>query len=283
MIRNAIDHGLEDPADRLAQGKPELGTIRLTAAHQRGGIVIRIQDDGRGLDRGRILARAIDRGLVNTNASLTESEIFLLIFQAGFSTANKVTDLSGRGVGMDVVRRNIRPRGKVEIQTVPGQGTTFTNLLPQTLAIIDGLLVGVGGHRYIIPTLSIRESFRPPPGAVTTVHGRGEVVSVRGRQTPVLRLGHFLGTPSQAVKPEDGIIVVVESGGSARGLLVDELMGKQEVVIKSLGRAFRQQNLLAGGAVLGDGWVGLILDVDTLVQMPYQPPQPTVRVSPPTP
>jgi two-component system chemotaxis sensor kinase CheA len=284
MIRNAIDHGLEDPADRLAQGKPELGTIRLTAAHQRGGIVIRIQDDGRGLDRGRILARAIDRGLVNTNASLTESEIFLLIFQAGFSTANKVTDLSGRGVGMDVVRRNIENlRGKVEIQSVPGQGTTFTILLPLTLAIIDGLLVGVGGHRYIIPTLSIRESFRPPPGAVTTVHGRGEVVSVRGRQTPLLRLGHYLGTPSQAVKPEDGIIVVVESGGSARGLLVDELMGKQEVVIKSLGRAFRQQNLLAGGAVLGDGWVGLILDVDTLVQMPYQPPQPTVRVSPPTP
>ena len=281
MIRNAIDHGLEDPADRLAQGKPELGTIRLTAAHQRGGIVIRIQDDGRGLDRGRILAKAIDRGLVNTNASLTESEIFSLIFQAGFSTANKVTDLSGRGVGMDVVRRNIENlRGKVEIQSVPGLGTTFTILLPLTLAIIDGLLVGVGGHRYIIPTLSIRKSFRPPPGAVTTVHGRGEVVSVRGRQTPLLRLGHYLGTPSRAVKPEDGIIVVVESGGSARGLLVDELMGKQEVVIKSLGRAFRRQNLLAGGAVLGDGWVGLILDVDTLVQMPYQPPQPTVRSLP---
>jgi two-component system chemotaxis sensor kinase CheA len=270
MIRNAVDHGLEDSADRVAQGKSELGTIRLTAAHQRGGIVIRIQDDGKGLDRGRILAKAIEGGLVKANANLTESEIFSLIFQPGFSTAETLTDLSGRGVGMDVVARNIENlRGKVEIQSVPGQGTTFTILLPLTLAIIDGLLIGVGDHRYIIPTLSIRESFRPAPG-------------VRGRQTPLLRLGHYLGTASRAVKPEDGIIVVVESGDAARGLLVDELIGKQEVVIKSLGRAFRQQNLLAGGAVLGDGGVGLILDVDTLVQMPYQPPQSAVPISPTT-
>ncbi len=162
MIRNAIDHGLENSDDRVANGKPELGTIRLTAAHQRGGIVIRIQDDGKGLDRSRILAKAIDRGLVKADATLTESEIFSLIFQPGFSTAEKVTDLSGRGVGMDVVRRNIENlRGKVEIQSRPGQGTTFTILLPLTLAIIDGLLVGVGGERYIIPTLSVRESFRP--------------------------------------------------------------------------------------------------------------------------
>ena len=281
MIRNAVDHGLEHPADRVAQGKPELGTIRLTAAHQRGGILIRIRDDGKGLDRGRILAKAIDRGLVKANANLTESEIFSLILQPGFSTAERVTDLSGRGVGMDVVGRNIENlRGKIEIQSLPGQGTIFTILLPLTLAIIDGLLVGVGSDRYIIPTLSVRESFRPPPGMVTTVHGRGEVVSVRGRQTPLLRLGHYLGTASRAVKPEDGIIVVVESGDAARGLLVDELIGKQEVVIKSLGRAFMQQNLLAGGAVLGDGWVGLILDVDTLVQMPYQPPQSAVHATP---
>jgi two-component system chemotaxis sensor kinase CheA len=281
MIRNAIDHGLESSDDRVASGKPELGTIRLTAAHQRGGIVIRIQDDGKGLDRSRILAKAIDRGLVKADATLTESEIFSLIFQPGFSTAEKVTDLSGRGVGMDVVRRNIENlRGKVEIQSRPGLGTTFTILLPLTLAIIDGLLVGVGGERYIIPTLAVRESFRPSPGTVKTVQGRGEVVSVRGRQTPLLRLGHYLGRTSLAVKPEDGIVVVVESGDCARGLLVDELLGKQEVVIKSLGHAFRQQNLLAGGAVLGDGWVGLILDVDTLVQMPYHPPQSTVPVSP---
>jgi len=281
MIRNAIDHGLENSDDRVANGKSELGMIRLTAAHQRGGIVIRIQDDGKGLDRRRILAKAIDRGLVKADATLTESEIFSLIFQAGFSTAEKVTDLSGRGVGMDVVRRNIENlRGKVEIQSRPGQGTTFTILLPLTLAIIDGLLVGVGGERYIIPTLSVRESFKPPPGTVKTIQGRGEVVSVRGRQTPLLRLGHYLGRTSRAVKPEDGIVVVVESGDAARGLLVDELLGKQEVVIKSLGHAFGQQNLLAGGAVLGDGWVGLILDVDTLFQMPYHPPQSAVPAPP---
>jgi two-component system, chemotaxis family, sensor kinase CheA len=273
MIRNAIDHGLESAADRVGKGKPELGTIRLAASHQRGGIVIRIQDDGRGLDPDRILAKAIGRGLVKANANLSESEIFSLIFLPGFSTAEKVTDLSGRGVGMDVVRRNIESlRGKIEIQSLPGQGTTFTILLPLTLAIIDGLLVGVGSDRYIIPTLSVRESFRPRPGMVSAVHEQGEVVSVRGRQTPLLRLGSYLGTTSRVVNPEDGIIVVVESGDSARGLLVDELIGKQEVVIKSLGGAFEQQNLLAGGAVLGDGWVGLILDVDTLVKMPNQPP-----------
>ena len=275
MIRNSVDHGLECPADRIANDKPDFGTIRLSASHQRGGIVIRIQDDGRGLDRGRILAKAVERGLVNDNASLTESEIFALIFLPGFSTAEKVTGLSGRGVGMDVVRRNIENlRGKIEVQSVPGQGTTFTILLPLTLAIIDGLLVGVGGDRYIIPTLSIREFFRPRPGMVSAVHEQGEVVSVRGRQTPVLRLARYLGTTSRVINPEDGIIVVVESGDSARGLLVDELIGKQEVVIKSLGGVFEQQNLLAGGAVLGDGWVGLILDVDTLVRMPYLPPAP---------
>ena len=272
MIRNAVDHGLEDPAVRAANGKAERGTIRLAAAHQRGGIVIRVQDDGGGLDRERILAKAVSRGLVNADTNLSDSEIFSMIFQPGFSTAENVTDLSGRGVGMDVARQNIESlRGKIEIQSHPGEGTTFTILLPLTLAIIDGLLVGVGGDRYIIPTLSVRESFRPSPGMVTTIHGRGEVVSVRGKQTPLLRLGHYLGATGEAINPEDGIIVVVESGDSARGLLVDQLLGKQEVVIKSLGSAFEKQSLMAGGAVLGDGWVGLILDVDTLVRMPYQP------------
>jgi two-component system chemotaxis sensor kinase CheA len=276
MIRNAIDHGLETPGDRIAKGKPDVGTIRLAASHQRGGIVIHIEDDGRGLDSDRILAKAIDRGLVKTNDTLSELEIFSLIFLPGFSTAEKVTDLSGRGVGMDVVRRNIESlRGKIEIQSRPGQGTVFTVLLPLTLAIIDGLLVGVGPDRYVIPTLSVRESFRPRPGMVSTVHEHGEVVSVRGRQMPMLRLGRYLSTTSRVVNPEDGIIVVVESGDSARALLVDELIRKQEVVIKGLGEVFERQDLLAGGAVLGDGSVGLILDVDTLVKMPYHPlPEP---------
>jgi two-component system chemotaxis sensor kinase CheA len=271
MIRNSVDHGLEGPDERLANGKPAMGTVRLSASHQRGGIVIRIQDDGRGLNTDRILAKAVERGLVRPNAGLSESEIHALIFLPGFSTAEAITDLSGRGVGMDVVRGNIESlRGKVEIESVFGKGTTFTILLPLTLAIIDGLLVGVGEDRYIIPTLSVRESFRPRPGMVSTVHERGEMVTVRGKQTPVLRLGRFLGSPSKATRPEDGIIVVVESGDTARGLLVDELIGKQEVVIKSLGPAFERQNLAAGGAVLGDGWVALILDVDTLVKLPIE-------------
>src|SRR5262245_49876169 len=272
MIRNAVDHGLEEPADRVAKGKPELGTIRLSASHQRGGIVIRIQDDGRGLDRERILDTALERGLVKASENLPESEIFSLIFLPGFSTVEKITELSGRGVGMDVVRRNIENlRGKIEIRSLPGRGTTFTILLPLTLAIIDGLLVGVGNDRYIIPTLSVRESFKPKPGMVSTVHEQGEVISVRGRQTPLLRLSRYLRTPSRVINPEDGIVVVVESGESARGLLVDELIGKQEVVVKSLGGAFAKQNMLAGGAVLGDGGVGLILDVDTLVKVPNHP------------
>jgi len=267
MIRNAVDHGIEPPETRAARGKPRLGTIRLSAAHQRGGIVIRVQDDGNGLDRDRILAKARERRLVKPEATPSEAEIFALIFAPGFSTAERVTDVSGRGVGMDVVQRNIEKlRGKIEIQSVPGQGSSFTILLPLTLAIIDGMLVGVGKERYILPTLSVRESFRPRPGMVTTVHERGEVVSVRGRLTPLLRLGPHLGTPCRAVDPTDGIIVVVESGDAARGLLVDELLGKQEVVIKALGGTFRRQGLLAGAAILGDGRVGLILDVDTLVK-----------------
>jgi two-component system chemotaxis sensor kinase CheA len=267
MIRNSLDHGIEPTADRIARGKPAAGMIRLSATHQRGGIVIQIQDDGKGLDRDRILAKARASGLINPGDSPTDPEIFALIFAPGFSTAEKVTDVSGRGVGMDVVQRHIEKlRGKVEIQSVAGQGTTFTIVLPLTLAIIDGMLVGVGDDRYIIPTLSVRESFRPRPGMVSTVHERGEVVSVRGKLTPLLRLGQHLGTPGRAVDPTEGIIVVVESGDAARGLLVDELLGKQEVVIKNLGETFRKQDLLAGAAILGDGRVGLILDVDTLVK-----------------
>jgi two-component system chemotaxis sensor kinase CheA len=268
MIRNAVDHGLENPAERLEKGKPSIGTVRLAASHQRGGILIRIQDDGKGLNAEKILAKGIERGLVPPNAELTDSEIYNLIFMPGFSTAEKVTDLSGRGVGMDVVKRNIESlRGKVEIQSVLGEGSTFNILLPLTLAIIDGMLVGVGNDRYIIPTISVRESFRPKPGMVSTIHERGAVVSVRGKQTPVLPLGQFLGIPVKATCPEEGILIVVESGDASRAILVDELIGKQEVVIKSLGETFKDQSLLAGGAVLGDGSVGLILDVDTLVRL----------------
>lgn len=280
MIRNSVDHGIEPPDERVALGKPAQGTIRLSAAHQRGGIVIRIADDGKGLDPQRIRAKALERGLIRADAEMDASEVFSLIFLPGFSTAETVTDLSGRGVGMDVVRRNIESlRGKIEIQSAPGEGATFTILLPLTLAIIDGMLVAVGDDRYIIPTLSIRESFRPQPGMVSTIQGSGEVVSVRGRQTPLLRLGRYLGRPARATDLEDAIVVVVESGEAARGLVVDELLGKQEVVIKSLGQTFQHQNLLAGSAVLGDGSVGLILDVDTLVKSPTRQNAPTTATA----
>ena len=268
MIRNSADHGIEMPEARMAAGKPAAGTITLRAFHQGGFIVIQIEDDGRGLSAAKIRNKAIERGIIKADENLDEREIFDLIFAAGFSTAEKVTDLSGRGVGMDVVRRNIeKMRGKIEIDSVEGQGTTFTLYVPLTLAIIEGLLVGIGEERYVIPTLSVRESFRPLPGMVTQVQGRGEVVSVRGRLTPILRLGRHLHTPHTAVDPTDGIVVVVEAGQDSRCLLVDQLIGKQEVVIKSLGEMFRHQTEFAGAAILGDGRVGLILDINALVKL----------------
>ena len=268
MIRNSADHGIEMPEARVAAGKPAAGTITLRAFHQGGFIVIQIEDDGRGLSPAKIRKKAIERGIIKADENLDEREIFDLIFAAGFSTAEKVTDLSGRGVGMDVVRRNIeKMRGKIEIDSVEGEGTTFTLYVPLTLAIIEGLLVGIGEERYVIPTLSVRESFRPLPGMVTQVQGRGEVVSVRGRLTPILRLGRHLNTPHTALDPTDGIVVVVEAGQDSRCLLVDQLIGKQEVVIKSLGEMFRHQTEFAGAAILGDGRVGLILDINALVKL----------------
>ncbi|MEK7678444.1 MAG: chemotaxis protein CheA [Verrucomicrobiota bacterium] len=268
MVRNAIDHGIEKPNIRQQRGKPPQGTIWLRAFYQGGNIVIEIKDDGNGLDQERILAKAVEKGIVRPDASLSESEIFSLIFAPGFSTAEQVTDLSGRGVGMDVVRRNIdKLRGKVEIQSTPSQGSTFSIYLPLTLAIIDGLIVGVGEQRYIVPTLSVCESFRPSAGMISTVQGRGEMISVRGRLRPVLRLYEHLGVTPASTDPAHSIAVVVEAGKEARCVLVDQLLGKQEVVIKSLGETFKQNRALAGAAILGDGRVGLILDPQALVEL----------------
>jgi two-component system chemotaxis sensor kinase CheA len=273
MIRNSADHGVEMPDVRVAGGKPALGTIHLRAFHQGGNIVIQIQDDGAGLNKERILAKAIEKGLVKPGETLPDKDIFALIFAAGFSTAEKITDISGRGVGMDVVRRNIEKlRGKIDIDSVPGQGTTFSIFLPLTLAIIDGMIVSVGGERYIIPTLAVRESFRPRTEMLSTVHERGEMVNVRGKLCPLLRLYDYFDQPTKITEPTDGIVVVVESGNQTRCLLVDELIGKQEVVIKSLGGALRKNPSLAGGAVLGDGRVGLILNVDALVKLNHALP-----------
>jgi two-component system, chemotaxis family, sensor kinase CheA len=266
MLRNAADHGIESPAERLAAGKPAAGSLRLRASHQGGCVMIEITDDGRGLDPARIRAKAIERGIIPADVVLDSRETLDLIFAPGFSTAEQVSDLSGRGVGMDVVRRNIeRLRGKVEIDSVPGLGTTFMISMPLTLAIIEGLIVSVAGQRFVIPTLAVRESFRPRPGAVTTIHGRGELVDVRGSLVPLARLGRRLGVAAEE-DPTRAIVVVLEVGHDRRGLLVDELVGKQEVVIKSLGETFAGRTDFAGAAILGDGRVGLILDAATLVR-----------------
>ena len=272
MIRNAVDHGIEPPADRIAAGKDATGTIELAAFHRHGGIVVRVSDDGRGLDPARLIAKAMQKKLIPADARLDTQEALELIFLPGLSTAETVTDISGRGVGMDVVRGHIESlRGHVDIASTPGAGASFTIRLPLTLALIDGLLVGLGGQRFIIPALSVRETFRPRPGQVSTVHEHGEMVEVRGQSLPVLRLGRALQRPARVSRPEDGILLIVESGTVVVALLADEILGKQEVIIKNMGDAFAAQTLVSGGAILGDGSVGLILDVESLLRAPRAP------------
>jgi two-component system chemotaxis sensor kinase CheA len=267
MIRNSVDHGIEPLAKRLESGKSEKGTVRLSAFHQGGSIVVEIADDGAGLNTRRILDKAVERGIVPAGATLSDKEIFDLIFAPGFSTAETITGISGRGVGMDVVKQNIaKMRGKIEIDSVPGSGTTFRIFLPLTLAIIDGLIARVGDERFIFPTLSVCESFRPTPQMITRVQGKGEVVKVRDRLCPILRLyDHFQITP-RTTEPCEGLLIVVESANQRRCIMVDELIGKQEVVIKSLDERFKSNKCVAGAAIMGDGRVGLILDARELVQ-----------------
>jgi two-component system chemotaxis sensor kinase CheA len=270
MIRNSMDHGIETSEKRVAAGKPPVGTLALRAYHQGGTIVVEIEDDGAGLNKDKIFAKAVERGLVAADAKLSDEEIFHFIFAAGFSTAEKITDLSGRGVGLDVVRRNIeRLRGRVEISSHAGKGTLFKISLPLTLAIIDGFIVKVGEERYILPTLSVRESFRPQPGMVSRVQNRAEVVNVRGRIIPLLRLNELFSAGARTkTDASDGIVVVVQAGSDLRCLLVDGLLHKQEVVIKNLNDMMVYKNhLLAGAAILGDGRVGLILDINALVHL----------------
>lgn len=268
MVRNAADHGIEASAARAAAGKPVSGTITLRARHEGGFVVIEIADDGGGLDPTRLRAKAIERGIITADSILDDQDALELIFTPGFSTAEHVSDLSGRGVGMDVVRRNIeRLRGTVEIDSRLGAGTTFTIFLPLTLAIIEGLLVAIGDQQFILPAVNVRESFRPCTGDVTTVHGRGELVDVRGQLLPLLRLGRHLGIDAAVDDPLQAIVVVVEAGHDRRGLLVDALLGRQEVVIKGLGETFAGHDSFAGAAILGDGRVGLILDTTALVRL----------------
>lgn len=277
MVRNACDHGVEPPEERAEAGKPEQGNLSLRAMHRGGSIVIELEDDGRGLKREKILGKAIERAVVSEREAeeMSDTDVYNLIFAAGFSTADKVTDISGRGVGMDVVRRNIEAlRGKVEIRSTPGKGSTFVLSLPLTMAIIDGMIVRVGNQRYVIPTLSIEQSFRPTPEQLNSTMGRGEAVLIRGNLLPIYRLNRMFDLDEGAESFDDSLLVVVEFNDQRCCLLVDELLGQQQVVIKSLG-GFGRLPGVSGGAILGDGRVALILDVGGLFTLANSsPPQP---------
>jgi two-component system chemotaxis sensor kinase CheA len=269
MIRNAIDHGLEPAAERERAGKRGEGHLQLSAYHQGGSIVVEIQDDGRGIDKHRVVRKAVEKGLLPPGTdpvAMPDAEAFQLIFLPGFSTAEKVTDLSGRGVGMDVVRRNIEAlRGKIEIDSRVGEGTVFRMRLPLTLAIIDGMVVRVGGERYVLPTLGIEQSFRPDAKDVHHLIDRGECVRVRGSVLPIHRLKVVFDQRDGFDELGQGILVVVEADGERCCLFVDEILGQQQVVIKSLGMPGQHVAGVSGGAIMSDGRVALILDVGTLV------------------
>jgi two-component system chemotaxis sensor kinase CheA len=263
MVRNAVDHGVEPPHERTANGKPSLGVVRLHAYHASGNVVVELIDDGRGLHRDKIVKKAIEKGLIESDKGMTDSEVFTLIFAPGFSTAEKVTDISGRGVGMDVVRRNLEAiRGRIDITSVPGKGTTFAIRLPLTLAVTDGMLVKVGGERFIVPLTHIHMSFRPEPSMLSTVVGKGEMVLLRGELMPVVRLHRLFDVPNAVESPLEGLLMIVGDGHKRTALLVDELLGQQQVVAKALGDGLGKVEGVSGGAILGDGRVGLILDVN---------------------
>jgi two-component system chemotaxis sensor kinase CheA len=265
MVRNSLDHGLETTAERIAAGKSEHGNVTLKAYHEGGNIVIELSDDGRGINPDKILAKAKKQNLVQPNAQLTKEEILNLIFLPGFSTAEKVTAVSGRGVGMDVVRRNIdKLRGKIEILSEIGQGSTFRIRLPLTMAIIDGLVVRVGEDRFILPSTSVQMALRPTKEAFSTVQGRGEVLDHRGKILPLHRLHRRFGIAGAIENPWEAIIVIVENNGRAHALLVDDMVSKQEVVIKPLGGFLQSLAGISGGAILGDGNIALILDPGSL-------------------
>ncbi len=268
MIRNSMDHGLESGAARTAAGKPEEGRIMLRAHHKGGNIHIDIEDDGAGLNRAAIAARAVEKGLIKSDEGMSDQDLFSLIFHAGFSTAARITEISGRGVGMDVVKRNIESlRGNVLIRSEPGKGSMFTLVLPLTTAIIDGMLAQVGKETYILPTLGILESFRPQAGQIHTVTGRGEMVSFRDALLPLYRLSRLLGVPEAEEDPLRAIVMVVEEYGKQWGLMVDDLLGQQQVVIKNLGEGMGLLAGLAGASILADGHPGLILDVGGIIKM----------------
>ena len=272
MIRNSVDHGIESAEDRARSGKNPTGTVTLRAYHAAGKVVLELRDDGHGLNKEKILAKAAEKGLIAPGREMTESEIFGLIFQPGFSTADKVTDISGRGVGMDVVRKGIDSlRGQIDVKSTQGEGSVFQLRLPLTMAISDAMLVRVGSEKYLLPTISIEHSFRPTAGQVSTVVGRGEMVQLRGRLLPVVRLHRLFNISGAETDAEKGLLIVMESHTSRCAVMVDELLGQQQVVIKSLGSTLANVPGVAGGAILGDGQVGLILDPSGIVELSRRP------------
>jgi two-component system, chemotaxis family, sensor kinase CheA len=268
LVRNSIDHGIEMPEERIAGGKTAEGTVHLHASHKGGAITLEVRDDGKGLDKERLLSKARSRGLVDAAEQLTDSQIYELIFLPGFSTADKTTDLSGRGVGMDVVRRNIKELGgTIELRSEPGKGTRFTITLPLTLAIVDGQSVAVGGEVYIVPLVTIIESLQLKPGVSSSLVGHSDVFHFRGEYVPIIRLHEVFGVRTNTTQLHEGLIMVVEGEGRRVGLFVDALLGQQQVVIKSMESNYGPVEGVGGATILGEGAVALILDIPGLIRM----------------
>jgi two-component system, chemotaxis family, sensor kinase CheA len=267
LIRNAVDHGIESAEDRVSAGKPAAGRITLNAYHQGNQIVLEIRDDGKGLSAEKLRQKAIEKGIIRADQKLSESECHHLVFAPGFSTHSQVTEISGRGVGMDVVKTNVEKilHGEVQLVTELGKGTCFKILLPLTLAIIDGMVVQAGSEKYIIPITQVHESLQPAKEDVHYVTGMGEVLGLRGETLPLYRLGSVLGQKPQQTDPSTGIAIVVRTAEGAFSILVDDIIGQQQVVIKQLGGEIRGLKGITGGAILGDGKAALILDVEELV------------------
>jgi two-component system chemotaxis sensor kinase CheA len=269
MIRNAIDHGLESTEARLAAGKPAEGLVRLSALHRSGRIVIEVSDDGAGINRPRVKAKAVENGLISADAQLSDDEIDNLIFLPGFSTASAISDISGRGVGMDVVRRSVQAMGgRISITSRPGQGSTFTLSLPLTLAVLDGMVVKTSDQTLIIPLGAVLETLRPNAADVYPLDNRTSVLALRGGYVPIVDIAEVLEFGQRTVVPEQSVALLVESEGGSRAiLLVDEIQGQRQVVIKSIEANYRAVYGIAAATVMGDGHVALILDVDTVVSV----------------
>jgi two-component system chemotaxis sensor kinase CheA len=268
-----VDHGIEAPEVREKAGKPTAGTIRLRAYPTGDSVAVEIRDDGQGLNLEKIRAKALAKGLIEPDRMYADQEIYNLIFHPGFSTAEQVTDVSGRGVGMDVVKKGIEAlKGAVEIASEPGKGTTFTMKVPLTLAITDGMVIRVGEERYVVPIANIHVSFRPGPQSITTVVGRGEMVAWRDDLMPIFRLHRLFEIPRAEEDPTRGLLIVVGDTDRRCALLVDEIAGQQQVVAKALGTGLGEIPGVSGGAILGDGRVGLILDTTQLTALARESP-----------